>query len=66
VQSCSQSSGSVISHIVQGISVPSSLVTTRKAMTIINYVVEAIIISSLWSDVRTTLSLTGGNFQEFM
>ena len=42
------SNGSVISHSVQGISVPSSLVTPRQPMTIINYVVKSIIISSLF------------------
>jgi len=36
----SQSIGFVISHSIQGISLPSSLVTPRKAMTIINYDVE--------------------------
>ena len=57
-QSSSPSSRSVISHNVQWIRVPSSLVTPLHTITIINYVLEAIIISSsLWSDVRTNLPL---------
>ena len=48
VRSSSPSSGSLISHSVQGICVPSSLVTPRQPMTIINYDVESITISSLF------------------
>jgi len=65
VQSRSPSSGSVISHSFWGISVPSSLVTPRHPMTIINYTVKLIIISSLWPDVGTNLSFTVRNLQEF-
>jgi len=48
----------------QGINVPSSLVTARQPITIINYVVETVNISSL-SGVRTNLSLTVDTFKNF-